>query len=296
MEASPLHARGTGAAGPPRETEDGRGGIAVQNTEPVGSAARPRSSAVATFGLPALGTLTIVAAWWASTIVFEIRPFLLPAPPQVLDSFNRLRPYLLEHASVTLIETVAGFGLAVVAGLVIGTLIASSSVLERMFYPGLVALNAVPKIAVAPLLVVWTGFGMMPKVLMVVLLCFFPIAISTAAGLMSMPRELGELARSLDASWLQTFMKIRFPNALPQIFVGLKVAIPLAFVGAIIGEFSASDSGLGFVIMQAGGVADTAQAFAAIALLVLMSILVFYALVGLERLLLPWIKETTSGR
>ena len=257
---------------------------------------RTSASRLAAFGMPILGGLAAVAVWWLATIIFKIRSFLLPAPPEVMASFTRLRSYLLEQTGVTLTETLLGFTVAAAAGLLIGVLIASSSLLERMFYPGLVALNAVPKVAVAPLFVAWVGYGVMPKVLIALLLSFFPIVISTAAGLMSMPKELGELARSLDASWLQTFIKIRFPNALPQIFVGLKVAMPLAIVGAVIGEFQASDSGLGFAIAQASGMGDTPQAFAAVALSAIMGIALFYLLVGIERLLLPWIRETTAAR
>lgn len=263
---------------------------------PTTPRARTSASRIAMLVMPVLGALAALAAWWLATIIFNIRSFLLPAPPEVLASFTRLRLYLIEHAGITLIETLLGFGLAVAAGLVIGVVIASSSVLERMFYPGLVALNAVPKVAVAPLFVAWAGYGVMPKVLMALLLSFFPIVISTAAGLMSMPRELGELARSLDASWRQTFIKIRFPNALPQIFVGLKVAMPLSIVGAVIGEFQASAGGLGFVIAQASGMGDTPQAFAGVALSAILGIALFYLLVGIERWLLPWVRETTSAR
>jgi NitT/TauT family transport system permease protein len=253
-----------------------------------------RGSGLAAIGLPVVGVLAAVAIWWLATIVFSIRSFLLPAPPDVLTAFNKLRPYLLDQARVTLTETLAGFGLAAVAGLLIGMVIASSRIVERMVYPGLVALNAVPKVAVAPLFIVWMGFGQLPKMLMAVLLCFFPIVISAATGLMATPAELGELARSLDASRLQTFVKVRFPHALPQIFVGLKVAMPLALIGAVIGEFAAGDAGLGFVITQSGGSGNTPLAFAAVTLLALMGIILFYALVAVERVMLPWVRETTA--
>jgi NitT/TauT family transport system permease protein len=269
----------------------------MNDVETVGPAARARQvSSIAVAGLPLVGVLALLGSWWLAKIVFNVPSFLLPSPGEVLASFNRLRSYLLEQAQVTLAETLLGFGLAVAVGMLMGVMIASSRTLERMFFPWLVALNAVPKVAVAPLFVVWIGLGMAPKVLMVIVLCFFPIVISTATGLMSMPRELGELARSLDVSWRLTFIKMRFPYALPQIFVGLKIAIPLAVVGAVIGEFAGSDSGLGFVIVQSGGVGDTPQAFAAVALLAVMGMVLFYALVGIERLLLPWVRETITER
>jgi NitT/TauT family transport system permease protein len=135
------------------------------------------------------------------------------------------------------------------------------------------------------------GFGAGPKIVMVFLICFFPIVISAAAGLASTPPELRELIRSLSASPLQTFVKVRFPASLPQVFVGLKVAISLAVIGAVIGEFVGASSGLGFVIQNAQGNANTSIAFASMVLLAAMSIVLFSALVALERLLVPWARH-----
>jgi NitT/TauT family transport system permease protein len=158
-----------------------------------------------------------------------------------------------------------------------------------MVYPLLVAVNSVPKVAVAPLLVVWLGYGVLPKVLMVFLICFFPIVISTVSGLGSTPPEFIELARSLEAKPGKTFIKIRLPNAMPQVFVGLTVAMTLAVIGAVIAEYQGgTTAGLGFVIVQSSGMGLTEQSFAAITILAVMSIVLFYTLVGLERLLLPW--------
>jgi NitT/TauT family transport system permease protein len=136
--------------------------------------------------------------------------------------------------------------------------------------------------------VIWMGFGAGPKIAMVVLICFFPIVISTATGLKSTPVEFVDLVRSLAASPLQQFIKVRFPAALPFVFVGLKVAISLAVIGAVVGEFVGATKGLGYVIVASGQNANTSLAFAAIVLLSLMSIVLFYALVIAERLLVPW--------
>jgi NitT/TauT family transport system permease protein len=167
-------------------------------------------------------------------------------------------------------------------------LIVSSKVLERMIYPLLLAVNAVPKIAIAPLLVVWLGFGTPTKVIMVFLVCFFPVVISTATGKKSTPAEPVELMRSLDSSRGQGFVKLRLRCAMPQVFVGLKVAISLAVIGAVIAEFVGAKAGLGYVIVQSGASVDTAPAFAAMTLPGVMSIALFYALVLLEGLLVPW--------
>jgi NitT/TauT family transport system permease protein len=169
--------------------------------------------------------------------------------------------------------------------------IVRSTVLERVIYPLLLAVNAIPKIAIAPILVIWMGFGQAPKVLMVFLVCFFPVVISTASGMKSTPAELVELLRSLNATRGQEFFKLRFQHALPQVFVGLKVAISLAVIGSVIAEFVGASAGLGYVIVQSGASADTSLAFAAMALLGLVSIALFYGLVLLERRLLPWAEE-----
>jgi NitT/TauT family transport system permease protein len=152
----------------------------------------------------------------------------------------------------------------------------------------LVALNAVPKLALAPILVLWMGFGSGPKVVMVLLICIFPIILSTATGIKATPRELRELIHSLSASEWQAFRTVRFPAALPHVFVGLKVAISLAVVGAVIGEFVGASHGLGYVIVASGQNADTSLAFASITLLAILSIVLFYLLVALERLVIPW--------
>jgi NitT/TauT family transport system permease protein len=256
---------------------------------------RRRSSELAiAAGLPIVGVAGVVALWWLVAVVFRIQTLLLPTPADVVGAFARLPGHLLRQTWVTLVETLEGFALALVAGLLIALALASSRVLARMFYPLLVAANAIPKLAIAPLLVVWLGFGRFPKVVMVFLVCFFPIVIATATGLTSTPTELAELFKSLSASPRQAFLKVRFPGALPHIFVGLKVAVGLAVIGATIAEFVGAEGGLGFVIIQAGSNADTPLAFAALSLLGIMSIVLFYAIVGVERLLLPWARATTG--
>ncbi|WP_328429601.1 ABC transporter permease [Streptomyces sp. NBC_00443] len=245
--------------------------------------------------LPSAGLLVALGVWWLLTSALEvIHPAVLPPPGAVLSAFTAAPGRFLEHTGDTTVETVVGFVLSSACGVLIGLSLAGSRVLERMFTPLLVAVNAVPKIALGPLLVGALGWGQKPVLTMVFLLCFFPIVLSTATGLTSTPADLAELARSLDASRWQAFRKVRLPAALPQIFVGLKVAMPLAAIGAVIGEFQAGESGLGFLIVQAGGVGDTATAWAAIILIGLMSILLYFALVLLERIALPWVRETTS--
>ncbi|MFG1608834.1 ABC transporter permease [Actinoplanes sp. NPDC049265] len=239
--------------------------------------------------LPVLGLVLAVAAWWLAVLIFPVNPALVPAPPDVLAAFLDLPGYLLVQCGYTVVEVVEGFVAAVVVGAVIALALVSSRVVERMTFPLLLALNSVPKVAVAPLLVLWFGFGPVTKVVMVFLVCFFPVIISMVTGLASTPPEFLELARSLEAPAWRTFLKVRVPAALPQVFVGLKVAMTLAVIGAVIAEFQAGTvAGLGFVIQSSTGQSETAQTFAAVTLLAGVSVVLFYAIVGLERLLVPW--------
>ncbi len=172
--------------------------------------------------LPIIGLIGAIALWWLATIAFSIEPFLLPSPGDVISKFSEQPVYLLKETGVSLLETIEGFVLAIVIGVPIAIVIVRSAVLERLVYPLLLMVNAIPKIAVAPLLVVWMGFGQLPKVVMVLLMCFFPVVISTAQGMKSTPVELVELLRSLNASRAQEFFKLRLRYAMPQIFTGLE--------------------------------------------------------------------------
>lgn len=244
--------------------------------------------------LPALTLVGLVGIWWLATIVFGWEKFIVPTPLDVWEEAKLQRDMLPDHFRTTLVETLQGFALAIAIGVPFAVAIAYSRLLELTIYPALVALNAIPKIAIAPLLVIWMGFGAGPKIAMVVLICFFPIVISTATGLKSTPAELVELARSLSASSFQQFLKVRFPAALPYVFVGLKVAIALAVIGAVVGEFVGATEGLGYLIIASGQNANTTLAFVAIALLSLMSIVLFYAVVLVERLVVRWSAETRA--
>jgi NitT/TauT family transport system permease protein len=245
-------------------------------------------------GLPLLGLTAVIGLWWLAIIVFDVQPFVLPAPPDVVQAFTRLPGHLLDQAWSTLSATLIGYALAVVVGLVVAVVLTASRTVERAVLPLLVAGNAIPKIAVAPLMVLWLGFGSSPKIFMAALISVFPIVVAAMAGLTSAPVEMIQLARALAVSGWQTYRKLRIPWALPQIFVGLKLGITLALVGTVVGEFAGGDRGLGYVIVASGGSADTALAFAAIMLLSVISVSLFYLVVVIERLLLPWAREITG--
>jgi NitT/TauT family transport system permease protein len=243
---------------------------------------------------PVLAAAGVVALWWWATSGLHIRSFFLPSPPDIVDAFRRQPAYLLHELVRTLAETASGFAIAAAGGILIAIVLTSRRIIERAILPLLVALNAIPKVAVAPLLVVWLGFGPQPKIVLVVLIAFFPIVLSAIAGLTATPVELTEFIRSLAASRWQTYLKLRLPWALPQIFVGLKVGVSLAVIGAVVAEISNPDGGLGAVVVLSSTSADTPLAFAAILLLAALSVALFYAVAGIERLLVPWARHITG--
>lgn len=240
---------------------------------------------------PAATFVVLVLLWDVATRVFDWEPWLVPPPGDVAQALWDYRRLLPEHTWVTVWESVAGFLLAIAVGIPLGSLIAYSRLMELTVYPILLGLNAVPKIAIAPILILWMGFGPGPKILVAFLLCVFPIVIATATGLKQTPAELVELARSLCASEWQTFRRFRFPSALPEIFIGLKVAISLAVIGAVIGEFVGASEGLGWVIVNSGANVNTSLAFAAMAILALVSVVLFYGIALVERLVVPWARH-----
>jgi NitT/TauT family transport system permease protein len=189
---------------------------------------------------------------------------------------------------VTLYETVAGFALAIVIAFGCGVLIAELPVLRRVLMPYLVAVNAAPKIAFAPLLLVWFGFGMSSKVVMAALIAFFPLLVNVVAGIAGTDPQKLRLMRSLAASGWMTFVKVKLPDAMPVIFAGLKTAIVFSVVGAVVGEFVGADAGLGHVIKQTDYQLDVPLTFALIVLLSLMGILLFYTIELIERRVLFW--------
>ncbi len=243
--------------------------------------------------LPTATFVVLIGLWWLGTIVFDWPSYIVPTPLEVAEQIVDRWSFLMSNFWTTLEEALLGFAIAIGIAVPSAVAITYSRMLELTIYPALVALNAVPKIAIAPLLVIWMGFGLGPKIVMVILICFFPIVISTATGLKSTPAELVELSRSLPSSPLQEFVRFRFPWSLPYVFVGLKVAIALAVIGAVVGEFVGATEGLGYVIVASGQTADTTLAFAAVVLLSVMSIVLFYGVELVQRVLVPWSEEQT---
>ncbi len=239
-----------------------------------------------------LTLMALIGAWEICARWANLPAWLLPSPSAIADAVADWRWELLQHFLVTFSETLLGFGLAIVVSIPLAVAIVYSPILQMTIYPILLALQSMPKVAIAPLFALWIGFGMMPKILVVFLVSFFPIIVATERGLTSVPPPLMELIRSLSASPLQTFIKIRFPTAMPQIFTGFKIAITLSVIGAVIGEFVGAQSGLGYLILLASSQSRTPLAFGALLCLTVMSILLYYAVELIERLVVPWAKKT----
>ncbi|KWX56922.1 ABC transporter permease [Mycobacterium sp. NAZ190054] len=247
----------------------------------------PRRTAAALWRPVAL-VIALLAAWWAVTEADLVAPYILPSPGDTWQTTQQNAGYLVQHTWVTTWETVLGFVIAAVFGVFVAVVMMYSSSLEKTVYPLILFAQVIPKIAIAPLFVVWLGFGPSPKILVAVLMAFFPIVISGLAGLRSVDPEILELTSTMGASRFKTFMKIRFPASLPQLMSGLKVAATLAVTGAVVGEFVGANEGLGYVILQANGNVDTAMLFAALIIMSLLGIVLFAIIEIAEKLLIPW--------
>lgn len=243
---------------------------------------------------PPLGIVIVIALWQAICVLFQLPTAVLPRPGQVLDAIIGRWDLLLEEGWVTFKETMYGFLLAIVVGIPLAVAIANWRIVNLMFYPVLIALQSVPKVALAPILLVWLGTGIESKLAIAWLVAFFPVVVDTVAGLQSTPRELLELARSLRASRWQVFAKVQFPAALPFVMTGAKVAVTLAVIGAVIGEFVGSSEGLGYLLLSATSQINTPLAFAALFALGVLGVIAFALVVLIERLLAPWLPPTAA--
>jgi len=241
------------------------------------------------YAVPAATLAGAVVLWELASRVLRIPKFIMPAPSEIAAEAWEWRYRFIGHSWVTLYETLGGFALSIVVAVPLATLIVYSPWMRRALYPLIVLLQAVPKIAVAPVLLLVIGYGETSKVIVAFLVAFFPIVVDTATGLAATPPELLELSRSYRASAFKTFVKVRFPMALPFFFSGLKVAITLAVIGAVVGEFIGSDKGLGYVILSSTSYWKTELAFASMILLSLIAILLFGAVCLVERLVCPWL-------
>jgi NitT/TauT family transport system permease protein len=255
-----------------------------QDDEPLEQA----SSALTAVLGSTMTLIALVILWELLVRQFQIPAWLLPSPSLIGEAMLEWRSELIAHSMVTLYETLVGFALAIAISIPLAVAVVYSPILQNTIYPILLALQSMPKVAIAPLLALWIGFGTLPKIVVVFLVCFFPIIVATTSGLTAVPSPLMDLIRSLSASSLQTFVKIRFPTAMPHIFVGLKIAITFAVIGAVIGEFVGSENGLGYLILVSTSQSRTPLAFGSLVLLTVMSIVLYYGIALIERVAVPW--------
>jgi len=240
-----------------------------------------RRHAIATFAI-------LFLAWEFLTRALGVPSYLLPPPSQIASELARRWPRVTANVWSTTIEIVLGYLLSILVSIPLALAIAHSRFVEKTAYPVIVFLQIIPKIAIAPLFVIWFGIGITPRVLIVFLLCFFPIVIASIAGFRSVRPEIMELARSTGAGRWLMFRKISVPAALPSIFTGLKVAAALAATAAVVSEFVASDRGLGYLLLEFQGDLNTPMVFGIIVLLSFIGLAVYYFVELIERLMIPW--------
>ena len=246
--------------------------------------------------MPVAVAILVVFAWSESVRIFKISPYLLPAPADVWAQIVKDWPLFLRHGSATLSVILIGFGVSVVVGTTLALAIVLNRTVERTVMPLIVGSQTIPKIAIAPLFVVWLGFGMTPKVLITFLISFFPIVVSTVAGLKAVENDMLDLVRSMGASRLQTILRVQIPTALPQFFSGLRIAITSAVVGGIVAEFVGSDTGLGYLLLTSSATLDGGMVWSSMLILVAIGVSLFTIIAQLERLMIPWhVSVRSSG-
>ena len=239
----------------------------------------------------------ILGIWQIATTAAQVPLWLFPSPAQIGAAFWETRQLIWMHTLTTLLETSAGFILAVLLALITAGLMVLSSWFKRLLYPYLIISQTVPLIAIAPLLILWLGYGLLPKILIVVLVCFFPITVSLIEGLELTDTDLLNLLKSMGATRWQIFYIVRWPHALPSLFAGLKIAATYSVMGAVIGEWLGSSSGLGVYLTRSSHSFLTDRVFAVIFTISALSFLYFALITGLAKLAIPWtqIKNQDNG-
>ncbi|MDA1128232.1 MAG: ABC transporter permease [Chloroflexi bacterium] len=247
-----------------------------------------KTANVATWLMPIAILIGLVAIWELWVQLADVPRWQLPPPSEIAKELVSSSGLLWTHTVVTLKEIVFGFLAALAAGLILASGIAYSRVLERSVYPIVIASQTVPVIAIAPLLLIWVGYGLTPKIIIVALICFYPISVNTVDGLKAVDPDMVNMLRTLGASRWQVFTKLQIPSALPFIFSGVKIGISVSVIAAVIGEWVGASEGLGYLITYSQPLFLTARVFAAIFVLSVMGIALFVLAVVVERLMMPW--------
>jgi len=240
------------------------------------------------FLLPTGALAGFVVFWSLCVRIFHIPNYLLPAPEVVVMEMYERRQLLMTSSVTTLKEVLAGFFASIIISVPLAMAIVANRTLERVALPLLVMSQTVPKVAIAPLFVVWLGFGFLPKVAVTFLVAFFPLLIATVTGLKSVETDMLDLVKSMGGTGPQLMWKVRAPNALPHFFTGMKISVCLAVVGAVVGEFVAADKGLGFLVLTSAGDLNGELLYSALVILIGIGVLLYGAVSYLEQVALPW--------
>jgi NitT/TauT family transport system permease protein len=235
--------------------------------------------------------VAIITIWKIATVSFDISPFVLPSPEAVVAALAEFvaRPEVWTvHTRATLIEVVAGFVIALISGVVVGAVLGRILWLERAVWPMIVALQVVPKVALVPLFVIWFGFGMTSKIIIAAILAFFPIMLNVLLGVRSVDPGHRDVMASLNAGRWATFWSLEFHSTLPYVFAGMEVGVVFAVIGAIVGEYLGGSQGLGYMVVVSLNALNAPELFAVIVLLAGLGYLLFFAVNGAKRLMIPW--------
>ena len=267
--------------------------MSVQAAPPLEERPKPprrrrRSAALYEVVVPLLATIGLFVAWEGACRLFQITGYLAPSPVDIWNETMAIGPTVAGHTMATFKTVMLGFVVSILISLPLAVVLTASPAIAAAVYPFLVWTQSIPKVALAPILVVLLGTNELPRIVITVLVAFFPLVISIATGLLSVPPELIELSRACRASKLSELLRIRLPYAIPFIFAGLKVAISLAVVGAVVAEFVNADAGLGFLIQTSTAFFKVPVAFGALIILSVMGVVLFQVVVVAERVFFPW--------
>jgi NitT/TauT family transport system permease protein len=238
--------------------------------------------------MPWLVFFGLLLFWELAVDVFKIRQFVLPAPSAILASIIQYDRAIIDHSGWTLLTTLAGFGLATVGGMLLGVAVGYSTLVYKGLYPLLIGFNAIPKVAVAPILVLWFGIGVLPAVIMAFIISFFPIVVNVATGIATLEPEMADVLRSLGASSREVLTKVAIPRSLPYLFASLKVAITLSFVGSVLAETIAGNAGLGYLMVTASARFDAPLVFAGLIAVAALAVGLYAICVLVEKRMTRW--------
>jgi NitT/TauT family transport system permease protein len=255
----------------------------VRGLAPSGALTSLFSTQLPAFALPIATALFFLLAWQGIAVLGHISPTILPPPTMILDQLSENFSLIMKHTYPTTIETIVAFGISIPLGIALAALLVYSTVAQQALYPNIIFFQLIPKIALAPLFIVWLGIGPSSRITFSIFICFFPILIATAAGLRAVETNMLRLCRSLRMSEWQVLIRIRFPTSPPYIFSGMKVSVTLAIIGIVVGEFIASQQGLGYLILFASSRQQTDLALACIAVLCVVGLLLYGLVVVAEK-------------